>query len=226
MIIDLLCLALIALVVWTCARKGIFIVILHVLSYVIAGVFAKISAPELAKYIYDAFLHQRMLDKLGTVLPSGSVGGGVNEVIDAVVQGLPEKVRPIADFLKLIPTESAKNELSGVLTVSQIEAQYVAPIVTKVATFITMVLLFIVISVILRLVSAWINAALFEKREGGVLYTANKVGGGLLGLVKGAIPVAFIGILLILAAPVINNEFLLSQVNGSYLCRFLANLLV
>lgn len=225
MIIDVLCLLLIVLIVWSCAKRGVFIVILHVLAYVVAGVAARVSAPYVASFVYDRVLRQQITDRLSSQLPSGSVGGGINQAIEATVEGLPDKIRQIADFLHILPSAETKNQLSQVLTIRELETQYISPIVTKVLSFITMVLLFILVSVILRLAAVWINKALFEDRD-GILGTVNKTLGGILGVIKGAIPVAFIGILLVLLAPVIGNEFLLVQVEKSYLCTFLTHILV
>ena len=226
MIIDIICLLLIGLIVWMGVRKGIFITVMHMLAYVVAGILSKIGAQPVAAYAYQRFLQERVMNQLNAALPSGSVGGSVNEFIDAAVQSIPEQLRAIAQSLGMLPSEETKNSISQVLTTAQLEQDYVSPIITKVLTFITMVLLFAVISVILRLVAVWVNSAVFEKRDGGVLSTVNKIGGGALGLIKGAIPVLFFGILLILIAPAIGNAFLSGQVERSYLCTFLSNLLV
>ncbi len=226
MIIDIVCLLLIGLIVWMGVRKGIFITVLHILAYVLAGVISRVGAQPIASFVYQRFLREHVMNSLNAALPSGSVGGSVNEFIDAAVQSIPEQLRAIAQSLGLLPSEETKSTISQVLTTTQLEQDYVSPIITKVLTFITMVLLFVVISVILRLVAVWVNSALFDKREGGILSTVNKIGGGALGLIKGVIPILFIGILLILIAPAIGNAFLSGQVEQSYLCTFLSKLLV
>ncbi len=225
MVIDILCLVLIVLIVWASAKRGVFIVILQALAYVIAGIVSYLSAPYITSFIYDRFARQQIMDRLYTQLPSGSVGGGLYQSIEAAATGLPDKIRQIAEFLHLLPTAETKEQLAQVLTLEELETRYISPIVTKVLTFITMLLLFIVISVILRLAAAWINKALFEDRD-GILGTVNKTLGGILGVLKGAIPVVFIGLLLVLLAPVIENEFLIGQVEKSYLCSFLTHILV
>lgn len=221
-VIDIVCLALILIAALIGAKRGLFIIFVQFLALVVSALAARIASIPVAQFFYTEYIQAEVTARLNGLLPSGSVSGGIRQVIESVFQSLPESIYKVVDFLRLIP--SPFEDANEILTVTQIESQYVSPILTKVMSFITMAVIFVVLSVILRLIVFGIDKAVFKKKK-GMISTGNRLGGFLLGMVKGAIPVFFICVILNLIAPALNQNALMDQVGNSYLCQLIADIL-
>ena len=164
-----------------------------------------------------------MLDKLNELLPNGSVAGELEAVFENVLAQFPEALVDIARTYNLLPDLSSLAGSTADLTVVSIEELYVAPVLTEIAAIITTLVLFVILSAILRLVVAVINR-LFVSDKHKFVKRTNMLLGAVLGFVKSLIPVGVLCSILNIAAPAIGNEQLMSVVDTSYLCQFVANL--
>ncbi|MBQ7638354.1 MAG: CvpA family protein [Clostridia bacterium] len=220
--IDFICLGIIIIFTIIGASKGIISFVLRLVITLISAVGARLAAVPLTDMLYGAVIKDKVTVQLFKLLPSGSVSGGVNALINTITEALPSAAVKIANALHLLP-ESGEVIGSEVLSVSQIEADYIRPIVTKVLIIITTLTVFVIASVILNMLAKTISKKFFEKKDGAV-NTANRIAGGLFGVVRGAIPAGCLCALLLLVAPLISNEKLTFLVEGSYFCGLISQL--
>ena len=108
-------------------------------------------------------------------------------------------------------------------TVEQIETTYVQPILTKVIVIITSVLLFLLLSFILIMFANAINKHFFENRQGAI-GKMNKLLGGLLGVVRGIVPIAAGCMILNLIASLSGESAFTSIVQSSAVCSYVAGI--
>ena len=213
--IDYVCIALLLLFVIAGAVKGFAKIVLRLAGYVAAVLGARFAAAPLVEYIYNRFLHEMVQEKLTTLIPSGSVGASLDEILKAIRGTLSESAYNIASFLHLLPEERTVSQ--SFLTVNAIETTYVQPIITKVLLIITTITLFIVFMVMINIVINISDKKLF-KRKKGVVSSANRLLGGVVGLAQGVIPVGALCMLLNVIAPVTQNPGFKEMVSNSLFC--------
>ena len=221
--IDIACAALILLIMFFGFMRGLFSVLIHIAAYILSLIGADVIAKFLSPYLYEKFFQARVLTNLRIALPSGSVSGSVNEIIQKVTASLPSPFPRIVsyfDFSKLI----AENASAGTsLTVDEIEQLYVNPILTKILAVIAFLVCFILLSLILRIIAGMIDRGIMKRK--GVIPTVNKILGGVVGLVKGLVPVAVVCAILNLVAPILNISALSELVENSFFCQTVLKIL-
>ena len=219
---DIICILIILIVAILGAKKGVFKVFVQFLSFAVAALLAKASAGFVSAKLYELFLQQKVTDKLNDVLPGGSVSGGIGALVESISESLPAGVRKISDSLHILSGLTKGLEDKEILTVAQIESEYASPIITKVLTIITSVLLFVVFALVLMVAANAIDKAFFKKN--GVVGTFNRICGFAFGALKGAVPVIFLCLILLVLAPVLEKPFLTAQVDGSLFCKWISNI--
>ena len=222
-IIDVIAVALVVLITIVGAKKGFMKTLLTLGAVVASFVGARIAAVPVAEFIYSDYISAFVLEKLNELLPNGSVAGELEAVFEGVLAQFPSALVDIARTYNLLPDLSSLAGSTADLTVASIEEMYVAPVITQIAAIITTLVLFVILSAILRLVVALINRFFVSDKHKFVKRT-NMLLGAVLGFVKSLIPVGVIGSILNLIAPAMGNEQLMSMVNTSYICQFVANL--
>ena len=222
-IIDVIAVALVVLITIVGAKKGFMKTLLTLGAVVASFVGARIAAVPVAEFIYSDYISAFVLEKLNELLPNGSVAGELEAVFEGVLAQFPSALVDIARTYNLLPDLSSLAGSTADLTVASIEEMYVAPVITQIAAIITTLVLFVILSAILRLVVALINRFFVSDKHKFVKRT-NMLLGAVLGFVKSLIPVGVIGSILNLIAPTMGNEQLMSMVNTSYICQFVANL--
>ena len=220
-VIDYICIAVLLLFMIVAAVKGFAKIILHLLAYLAAGICARMAAAPVSDFLYSHVIHQAVNDKLMTLFPSGSIGGSVDQMINAIKDALPALAYNIASFLHLLPQENAFSD--SLYTVQQLEESFVQPIITKVLIIITTIALFVVLMIILNMLVHFIDKKMFKDKKGAVSFT-NRLLGMLFGLVQGAIPVAAVCLLLNLIAPILNQQSFADLVKNSLFCSFIAGI--
>ncbi len=222
-IIDVIAVALIALITIIGAKKGFMKTLLTLGAVIVSFIGARIAAAPVSEFIYSDYMSAFVLEKLNELLPNGSVAGELESVVESVLAQFPTALVDIARTYNLLPDISSLAPSTTDLTVASIEELYVAPVLTEITAIITTLVLFVVLSVILRLVVAVINK-FFVSDKHKFVKRVNMLLGAVLGFVKSLIPVGVLCATLNLIAPAIDNEQLISFVNTSYLCQFVANL--
>ena len=225
-IVDLILFIVIAVVAIASARKGFLMTLFNIAAYVIAGVAAKIFSSPVADYAYINFFSEKVLNRLHTLMPSGSAEGELTTVIVNAIETLPAYVQALINqFVNPSDIISAGAEGGNtVYTVEMIEQTYLAPAVINVLGIVAMVLLFVLFVFILRIVFSIINKGLTKKKH-KLIRGTNTLLGAAFGAVKGTAIAALIAAVLNIGAPVINNQNLSDFVNGSAICNMIADIL-
>lgn len=222
-IIDIVAVALILLITIVGAKKGFMKTLLTLGAVIASFIGARVAAVPVSEFIYSDYLSAFVLEKLNELLPNGSVAGELEAVFENVLAQFPSALVDIARTYNLLPDLSSLAGSTADLTVASIEELYVAPVLTEIAAIITTLVLFVILSAILRLVVAVINRFFVSDKHKFVKRT-NMLLGAVLGFVKSLIPVGVLCSILNIAAPAIGNEQLISLVDTSYLCQFVADL--
>ena len=220
-IIDLICFGVLLLFLIAGFIKGFAKTILHLLAYVAAGFAARFASEPLTGLIYDKAIHEPVHSKLMELFPSGSIGGSMDSVLQAIRNSMSESAYKIADFLHLLPDESWLGD--SFYSVEKIEESFLQPIITKVLLIVTTIALFLLLMIILNMIVKLIDKLIFKKKK-GVVNSINRFFGGLLGLVQGAIPVAAACLLMNLIAPLLGIASFSDMVSHSLLCSFVASI--
>ena len=223
-IIDIVFVIFVAIIAIISANKGFILSLLNIAAYFIAGVLAKIFASPVSEYVYTNYAYEKVMAKLNEILPSGSVEGEINTVIEGVFESLPDFVYDLANHFGVFNTEAISGAIGSTLTVELIEKNYVGPAVCSVISVVVIVFLFILFAILLRIVFAFINKLLTSKKH-KIMRKTNMFLGAALGVIKGVIPAGLVCAVLNIAVPAINNAQFTDFVNGSYFCNLVADIL-
>ena len=174
-IIDLICFGVLLLFLIAGFIKGFAKTILHLLAYVAAGFAARFASEPLTGLIYDKAIHEPVHSKLMELFPSGSIGGSMDSVLQAIRNSMSESAYKIADFLHLLPDESWLGD--SFYSVEKIEESFLQPIITKVLLIVTTIALFLLLMIILNMIVKLIDKLIFKKKK-GVVNSINRFFGG------------------------------------------------
>ena len=217
-VIDIACIVLALVFLFIGLKKGLAKVLLRLFAGMVAVFGSRAAATPIAGTIYTKYVHAAVASKLTEIFPAGSVEG---TVISSAKEAIPASVYKIAEFFGLFAEQVVDPEKMH--TVQQIEAAYVQPIFTKVIVIITSVVLFLLLSVILIMIANAINKHFFENRQ-GVISKLNKILGGLLGLIRGVIPITAGCMILNLIASQSGGSAFATLVQNSAACSYIAGI--
>lgn len=223
-LIDIICAAVIILIAFFGVIKGFFSVLINLAAYLVSFLTAKLASAPLAGFLYGSYVRSGVMTKLNELLPEGSVSGGLAQAAETFLNSMPDN---LARFIRYFHLQELVSGIDGgreVLSVAEIEGSYVSPILTKVLTILTFFGIFLVLSVILRVIAGFTDKALFKKKK-GLMSTTNKILGGIFGLIKGLVPAGLVCFLLNLLAPIVHNDGFTELVSGSRLCALVARLI-
>ncbi len=202
------------------AAHGFFKSLAGVTAYIVSAFVSKIASLPVAEAVYDGGLREKVLSVLNNALPSGSVQGSIATALETATESLPSYIGSAVQYF----TPSLTDDSDAFLTVAEIESSYVSPIVVKVLTWIAAALIFVLCSLLLRIVFNWLNKMLFRKKNPGLLSWVNKILGFLLGGVKGVIVVLAACLLLNLLCPVFGDGGFSEIVSASAVCKFVSQI--
>ncbi len=221
--IDLIVILIVVVIAVLSAKKGFLASVLNIVAFAVSGVISRIIAGPVAEYLYKTFLSERIISELYEIMPSGSLEAELFEVVDGVMSTLPEFFILTAKQFGLYPDLSAV-QAGSQYTVEMIESTYVSSILCKVLTVVVLIVMFVLLSLILRAAILLINKSV-SKEKHEVMRKTNMFFGAAFGVIKGTVPAGVMCAVLNIAAPVIDNEILSEYVTGSYFCNLIADLL-
>ena len=222
--LDIILLVLLVVFTYLSARRGLFHVVSQYLASIAAFVLARLLCNPAANFIYQHYVAEQVQEKLVELMPEGSVSGQIGALTDTVIASLPENIQKLVTQFRLTDLLHTGASQTDVLTVSEIETLYVAPIVTKAFAIMTMFVIFIVLAIILKTVVYCVNKALFASKE-SKFQGVNKFLGALLGVARGALAVFVVAFLLNVAASFLTESSFHNTVAASYLCNYVSTLL-
>ncbi len=188
---------------------------------VVSVIAARLLSQPAASYVYSHFLQQGIHDKLGELLPEGSVSGELQKIADSAIESLPNAVQKLAAQFHLLDFLHAGSNSTELLTVEQIQADYIAPVVVKAISAVCFAALFALLAFLLKGVALWLNRTFFEKKD-GVLSRFNKFSGALFGVLRGVLAVLVLAAVLNLIASFVESPSFQDQVVKSYVCNYIS----
>ena len=221
-ILDIIFIVLAVAMIILGAKKGLVKALLDGLSTIVSGVIAYILATPVAKVIYEAFVRGIVKSELEKGLnESGTDFSSVSESVNALVSELPEGALNIASKFGFDLNGAISNVVNSTpdSNGSLIEALMTNigdNICLTITEAITMIALFIVVSICLTFVIRLLNKVV---KKLPVIKQANKLAGGLLGLVKAVVIIFVISTALVF----VNNEELSPIINSSIILEFVNN---
>lgn len=223
-VIDVVLFVIVAVVAIASARKGFLMTLFNIISYAVAGVASKILSTPVAQYVYDGFVKEKVVAKLNSVIPSGSVEGELASVISDAIETLPEYLKALVEHFDVVSFMNEQGATESVYTVEMLESVYLSPAVINVLSIVASVALFVLFSFVLRMVLSFVDKLLTRKKH-KIIRSTNTLFGAAFGVVKGTAIITIISAILNIAAPAINNENMIQLVNGSALCNMVAEIL-
>ncbi len=221
-IIDIILIAVVLLVVFISAKRGIVITLFDIASAVIAVLFSKLISPRASEYIYDSFIKERIIDFL-------------NEKYSGIEHGISDMASNIASFFDFLPkgmTEYAKASglfdsqalsdsiLNGVTTVNELEANIISPVMHSLLNLVCFSVFALVLVVLLRIAGRLLAKLVTKSKLAEKLDTAL---GAAFGLLKGFIYSSVLaGLITVLSY---TSEALASYAADSYICSFVSKLI-
>ena len=220
-ILDLIFIALAVVMIILGAKKGLIKALLDGLSTIASGIIAYILATPVAKVIYDAFVRGVVKSEfLKGLNDSGTDFGSINEKVNALVNELPEGALNIASKFGFDVNGAISNVVSSApdsneSLVETLMTNIGDNIFLTITEAVTMIALFIIVSIALTFVIRLLNKVV---KKLPVIKQANKLAGGLLGLVKAVVIIFVISTVLVFVqneelAPMINSSVILKVVN-------------
>jgi uncharacterized membrane protein required for colicin V production len=203
------------------AKKGLIKALLDGLSTIASGIIAYILATPVAKVIYDAFVHGVVKSEfLKGLNDSGTDFGSISEKVNALVSELPEGALNIASKFGFDVNGAISNVVSSApdsneSLVETLMTNIGDNIFLTITEAVTMIALFIIVSIALTFVIRLLNKVV---KKIPVVKQANKLAGGLLGLVKAVVIIFVVSTVLVFIknealTPIINSSLILGFVN-------------
>lgn len=221
-VFDIIILLLLLFLTLIAARKGFLRAILNFGAVLAAGTAAKICSVPGAEYVYGSFIKKGLTKNLFEIMPSGSLSGEINSGINRIVDSLPSFVTDLA--LKLgIDTKALLLDQDSILTVTQVENDILKPIIIRVAAVIIIMILFVVFSILFKLVVIFFTRRLKDSKH-KLMKRTDMILGGIFGFIKAVIPVGLICTLMSFLASVISNEQFSVLVDNSFFCQLILKL--
>ena len=222
-ILNLLDIALILIMIFIAcvgASRGFFKSLSGVFAYIVSAFAAKIAALPAAESIYGGRIREKVLLSLSEIFPSGSVQGEIGAAVDKTADSLPQYIGAALKYF----TPSMISGSDSVLTVSEMEASYISPVLIKVLTWAAAAVIFILCALLLRVIFGAIDKMLFHRKNPGLLSWVNKFFGFILGAVKGAASVLAICLLMNLICPLLGSGGFADSVSNSAICVFVSQI--
>lgn len=201
-------------------KKGFIKTVLSLVVTVVSILIAREYSPAVAQWVNDNFVHEMGVKWL-TNLISDNISSGAQAIAEMIPKAISEAVASFTDT-------SVEALLSGVATDAQIAAAaekiYVAAenaFILSVVSAIVFLVIFAISSAILSIGVSLINAI----AKLPVLKGLNKLLGGVLGAIKGAIGLSVICPLLSTVARLFADSPLQVAVDGSQIIQFVMKLI-
>lgn len=183
LILDLVIILIIALCVFIGIKRGAVKEIVSLIGIVVALILAITISKIGATFIYNRFVGEAIYNTVYKAVED-KVGVDISTTIDA----LPEEIFQIGDAIGVDISEKLESGLKEDTNLASSVAEIVSESIAKplVITIIQLVL-FIILFVVFKVLICWLGKILNIVAKLPVLGSANKLVGGIVGLLKGVI---------------------------------------
>lgn len=188
LLIDIIVIAIFAVIVVSAYRKGFLRGVISVIGYIAAIFLAIVISEYMAKFIFDAFIRDNIIESINTQFASGIDQTNISLVVTGILASIPKF------FANSITThfggeqgiiDSIENAFGGnidnVSTV--ITDEVLSPIITALVQTIVCVILFFIFITIVRLISGMFQGFYAIPIIGPI----NSLLGGVLGIIQAII---------------------------------------
>ena len=183
LILDLVIILIIALCVFIGIKRGAVKEIVSLIGIVVALILAITISKIGATFIYNRFVGEAIYNTVYKAVED-KVGEDISTTIDA----LPEEIFQLGDAIGVDISEKLESGLKEDTNLASSVAEIVSESIAKplVITIIQLVL-FIILFVVFKVLIGWLGKILNIVSKLPVLGTANKLVGGIVGLLKAVI---------------------------------------
>lgn len=214
-IVDIILVAIFALVILISAKKGFFKSLVDLIGSLAAVLIAKLLSESAAKAVFDGFVYKGAESALAQSLGEAGSTDYVEQIENALAS-LPEGLNGILQIMG-IDSSSLTDKLSGVNLngdnlVESLMNTVVVPVGTAVVQFVLFVILALAMIFIVKLLAKLIDKIV---KKLPVIKGFNKTMGAVFGIFRGFIIVVIISMLLSVVVGFIGNEALIESVENS-----------
>ncbi len=223
--IDLILLAIMALIIYISVKSGFFKTLFDLVAYVFAVVLARNFSAVLAQTAFDSFIR----NGAQSYLESSLQGIGTTDYVtqaEQVVESIPEGLRGLMQILgyneQALISQISSSDLGGSNLVETLMNSVVEPVGIALMQFVLFVILAIVLLIAGKVIVFLLNKIV---KKMPVIKRLNALLGGLLGFVKGGALIIIIASVLSVIASASDNSAFIDTVNSSILVTSLKDVI-
>ena len=177
-ILDIIALAIICLCVWRGKMNGLVKVVCQFLTYIGAFICARLFSGTLGEWINNQFLYNTVYSKIENALSSIDMTDNINAMKDAATEKFSYVIRLFNIDLNSIADGAVAKQESVIEGITEGVASSVSLGIANVLAF---VLIFVIAFIVLKIVSRLLDSV----ARLPILNTFNKLGGIMIGAMKG-----------------------------------------
>ena len=225
-IVDVIIIALAIFIVVSSSKKGFVSSLVDTFSMIIASIASYMVTPKVAQFVYDSFIKDTVSKGFEKVLDEININAALNEKVDALVSSLPVSAVNLAESLGVINLNAISSgiHMSGAIDNTQLISTVLNDLAYNVMITITKVvvyfLLFIVFTILLRVVSKFLE----NINKIPLIGKLNSSLGGVLGVVKAAIIILVVCTVMYFVVSSSDNQQLVSAIASSKLYNFITEI--
>ena len=224
-VLDLILVAAVILIVIRATKKGVITAIIEVVAFVLAIFFASTAAQPAAEIMYKSFFYKTVQKGIYDSMPANPATLNYAEKAQIVMDNIPDFAKGYASKVGLdLSTLSSQISKGGFKNDAELykklESEIVKPVAVLVLKNIMFFILSIAFAILLRIIVHTLCKGLLKFE---LLATLDKIIGGIIGIVEGAVVVFLVCCLLSYMKPKFENPKMIEAVNDSSIVSMAEN---
>ena len=222
-IIDIILIAIFALVVLISAKRGFFLSLFDLMRTVVSFLAARLISQAAAPVLYSTFIENGAQTYLASSLGNVGTTDYVTQA-DQALNSIPDSFNGIMQMLGIdknaIVDKISSADLGGANLVESILNNVVEPIATAIMQFVIFIVLVLAIGFLLKIVIKLLDKIIKKLPK---VKKCNTVFGAVFGAFRGIMLVVIISMLLVSVASFISNVEFIQNVNNSVILKIVQN---
>lgn len=220
--LDLIIILLFAVFVLIGIKRGAVKTLLNLAGTVLAVFLSTVLGSNIAQWMYDVFFKNGIIQSINNTLAetgaAQTVENAISSIPDAVFDAL--SIFGISKDSLLYQTENTVTSAQS--SVSSVVEGVISPILTSIISFFLIIIFFILLLVLFKFLIKLING-IFNLP---ILHMFNKIFGGVLGVIEGAVIIYLLVLLVKIILPFTGEDFFITQqmINDSIIFKGMYNL--
>ncbi|MGN0467940.1 MAG: CvpA family protein [Acutalibacteraceae bacterium] len=214
-IIDIILVAIFALIVAVAAKKGFFLTLFELAAYIISAAAAKLFSASFAPTVFENYfsspIRKNISQQIGDIAQKD-----LSKEIEASLDKIPEQLNGILQLIGIdkesIMTQVSNSDFSGKNVIDNIMDNVVSPIAVAVIQTILFIIIVVVLTFVLRLIIKLLDR--FIKKL-PVIKRVNTGLGATLGVLKGLIVVTLVALVVGSLSGITKSQAFVESVNDS-----------